>query len=247
MESSPIKAAFSKVKLDISSLESEVSLIKKEISEIKSMLSSLHETLNSQVIAKLSQNSPLIYPTQEPTFQQTNPTVDRYPTDTPTVPQEIGGLKTQNLTISTGNEGVPTDSQTVRQTNQQTQKSPFLPSQGVSTIESNILEASEILNSLDIIKKEIRHKFKGLTSQEMLVFSKIYELEEKDPQNNTYIKISSLLGLSESSIRDYTLKLIKKGIPIKKEKINNRKVLLSISPELKRIATLSTIIQLREL
>ena len=41
--------------------------------------------------------------------------------------------------------------------------------------------------------------------------------------------------------------LIKKGVPISKEKVNNKKILLTISPDLKKIASLSAILQLREL
>ncbi len=81
----------------------------------------------------------------------------------------------------------------------------------------------------------------------MLVFSIIYQLEEKDPKNATYNHLSSLLNLNETSIRDYVFKMIKKGIPIKKTKLSNRKIILSVSNELKKIASLSTIIQLREL
>jgi hypothetical protein len=41
--------------------------------------------------------------------------------------------------------------------------------------------------------------------------------------------------------------MINKGIPIHKNKINNKKITLSISPDLKKIASLPTIIRLREL
>lgn len=257
----PIKDAFSRVKSDISNLDSEIFSLKNEIKEIKSLLSSLHELLNNRVLYSLS-NVPTMpseisrlstLPTHNPTVQQTNPTVDRYPTDNPTVPQEIGGLKTQNIILSSGNEGVPTDRQIYRQTDQQTEKpliSPDLTNRSKasnSSVESSIIKAESIINSFNSIKKDIIDKFKSLTQQEMLVFSTIYQFEEKDPNNTTYESIALNLGLSESSIRDYTLKLIKKGIPIKKHKINNRKVLLSISNELKKVASLSTLLQLREL
>jgi uncharacterized protein (UPF0297 family) len=247
MEKEQIKLAFSRVKQDISNLKNEFFTIKREITEIKELLSSLHSELNNKILNKIAQNNSYFISTDTPTLQHSNPTINRYPTDTPTLPMEIEGLKDQNIELSIGNEGVPTDRQTDRQTDQQTQKSPFLEQKSLSTIESNILEASEILNSLDRLKKEIRLKFKQLTSQEMLVFSTIYQLEEKDPKDTTYNKIALILNLSESSIRDYTLKMIRKGIPIKKQKINNRTVLLSISSELKKIATLPIIIRLREL
>ena len=111
---------------------------------------------------------------------------------------------------------------------------------------SEFKKATEMINSLDSIKKEIRDKFKRLTNQEMTVFSKLYTLNDSNIKV-TYRLIATQLNLSESSIRDYTNKLIKKGIPIEKVKINNKTILLNISKDLKNIATLSTILQLREI
>ena len=81
----------------------------------------------------------------------------------------------------------------------------------------------------------------------MLVFSTIYQLEEQGNREITYKLLSKSLKLSESSIRDYVQRMIHKGVSIQKEKINNKKLLLTISPNLKKIASLPTIIQLREL
>lgn len=224
-----VKSAFLKVKQDIQKLESEVSKIKSEINEIKPILTQLYDNLNS-----------IRYGTINPTIRHINPIYTSIQTDTPTVKQVLKGLKSPNLITSIGNKGVPTDT---RQTDRQ-----ILDRQiDTQNIESNIKEASEILNSLDKLKNDIRQKFKQLTTQEILVFSTIYQLEEKDPKNVSYEEIASVLNLSEGSIRDYVFKMIKKGIPIKKTKINNRKILLSISKELKNIASLSTILQLREL
>ncbi len=247
MEKDQIKFAFLKVKQDIQSLQSEASEIKSNITEIKKILSELYDSLNLIKYGNIVPTDRQTHQQLIPTIQQMNPTHPIIPTDTPTVPWEVKGLKSPNLSTSIGNEGVPTDRQTNRQTNQQIQNISNSSILTRSTIESNILEASEILNSLDRIKKEIRFKFKQLTSQEMVVFSTIYQLEEKNPQNTTYNQVASILHLSETSIRDYVFKIIKKGIPLKKTKINNRKVILSISSELKKIATLSTILQLREL
>ncbi len=236
MEKEQIKLAFSKVKQDINNLGKELSLIRLDVSELKAIIKSIQEELTFQRLKEIAYPSP----TDSQTIKHSKPTLDSYPTDTPTVPQEIEGLKTHYLDISTGNRGVPTDRQTDRQTNQQTQLHE-------KNIEENLKKAQEILDSLDYLKKEIRQKFKRLTPQEMSVFSSIYQYNEQDPENTTYKQIANNLKLSESSIRDYVLKIIDKGIPIKKQKIDNKKVILSISNDLKKIATLSTIIQLREL
>jgi len=106
-------------------------------------------------------------------------------------------------------------------------------------------EAVEILNSLDNIKKEIRIKFKKITDQEFLVFSTIYQMEEQGIVD--YHSLSQKLNLTETSIRDYIGKLIKKGIPVEKTKLNNKLVQLSISKNLRKIAPFPVIFQLREI
>jgi DNA-binding MarR family transcriptional regulator len=223
MEDNLIRQAFSRVKHDIIFLQQEILNLKNEFSEIKSLLQSLNEEIKT---LKNPENQDF----KASTLRHIN-------THSSTVPQEIRGLKTPNLGISTGNGGVSTDRQTDTSTDKKQEKS----------VESDILRASEILDSLDLLKKEIRLKFKRITAQEMAVFSTIYQLEEENPEQTTYKNIANLLKLSESSIRDYVQRMVNKGIPIKKKKLNNKKITLSISQDLKKIATLPTIIQLREL
>ncbi len=141
--------------------------------------------------------------------------------------------KSQNLALSTGNKGVQTDRQTNRQTDRQEE---------ISRLE----QVSKILESLDEVKKELRAKFKRLTKQEMLVFETIYLLEEKGLLVD-YSLIAQKLSLSESVIRDYIKNLTRKGIPLKKIKENNKKIILSIASELKKVTNLETINQLRSL
>ncbi len=113
--------------------------------------------------------------------------------------------------------------------------------------ENSFEEASNILNSLDDIKKKIRRTFKNLTNQEMLVFSTLYNFDENKTEDISYKLVADTLNLSESSIRDYINKLINKGILIDKIRINNKKIILKISNKLKEIANLSTIVKLRSI
>ena len=247
MEKEQIKFAFSKVKQEINYLYDELLYLKTELSDIKDLLNKLNKQLisqNNQKIPIITNNHPNNPSTDTSTNKTLNKTQPANTTHNTTVPQEIGGLKPSNLTTSIGNEGASTDRQTDTSTDRQTQE---ISQKNTKTIETNIQEASEILDSLDRLKKEIRLKFKHVTTQEMAVFSTIYQLEEQDPTKATYKQIAINLHLSESSIRDYVQRMINKGIPIKKQKINNRQLILSISQDLKKIATLSTIIQLREL
>lgn len=123
--------------------------------------------------------------------------------------------------FSTGNEGVPTDRQTDRrQTN--------LPS----------------LEEINSLRTELKIKFRNLTKQEFRVFSAIYILEKQQPVD--YRAIAEKIRLSEGSIRDYVMKLERKGIPIHKEKVNNKKILLHVHKELRELVPLEAIMNFRE-
>ncbi len=222
-----IKNAFSKVKQDIDSIREELDSLKQVVYETKEQISEISKILNE--LAFSYKNEPKLG-LETPTDNLQNPT---YPTHIPTDNLPLKPLKGQNMGISTGNEGVPTNRQTDKQTNQQTEKTYFG-------------DALEILNSLDNIKKEVRNKFKRITDQEFLVFSTIYQMSEETSFVD-YKSLSQKLSLTESSIRDYVGRLIKKGIPVEKTKINNKMIQLSISEKLKKIAPLPVIFQLREL
>jgi hypothetical protein len=233
----PIKEAFSKAKQDIAEVRESISYLHEEIISLKQSIEEIKQSLNNQTICQSDQQTD----TEEfSAFQQIKSTENTSELSIPTDKFTHYGLKSQNKPFSTGNKGVPTDRQTNQQTDQHT------GNKGVPTQKDHIQKVSELLQSLDEIKQEVRIKFKKLTAQEMIVFATIYQLEEESIQA-TYSIIANKLSLSESSIRDYTQRIIKKGIPLLKTKENNKKVSLAISPELKKIAALSTIIQLREL
>ena len=127
--------------------------------------------------------------------------------------------------------------QTGRQADRQTEG-------GTKNKEKQIENVEEIFNSLDNLKKEIRLKFKRLTDQEFVVFSTLYQLDDEGIKVD-YKFLSEKLNLTESSIRDYIVKLLKKDAPIEKKKINNKQIHLKIQDNFKKIASLSTILQLR--
>lgn len=218
-----IKISFQRIKEDINYLNKEIYNLRKNLEKNNQQLLDFAEILEN-----LLKNKKLILSTQniEPSTQIRFNSTEKL---------DFKSLKPQNLTISNGNEGVPTDRQTNRQINRQTQ-----------IADNSIEKAADMLNSLDSIKKEIRLKFKRLTEQEMLIFSTIYQLEEEKGHTD-YKSLSKHLTLTESSIRDYVGRLIKKGIPVEKIKINNKSIQLKISNNLKKIASLSTLLQLREI
>ena len=257
MKKKDLKLIFFKIKQDMISIQEEVKKLRSDMSYLINKLKISEDFKTNQRF-----NANFLNTTDNKKIQ-TNPVIT---TDTTTVPWEIGGLKAPNLGISTGNRGVTTDRQTDRQTDQQTdQQTDKIPiycmnheknknsldiireTENIEDMELNIQRASEILESLDKIKKDIRLKFKKVTPREMIVFSLIYQLENQNFKEITYNYIAKNLKLSQSSIRDYIQRMINKGIPIKKEKVNNKKIILSISEDLKKIASLSTIIKLRDL
>ncbi|MEK6919161.1 MAG: hypothetical protein AABW73_03925 [Nanoarchaeota archaeon] len=271
-----IKEAFDKVRDDITQLSKEFYALNAEINSlristddkiafsiahIKELFSekldhtekSISESIDRAIkemknVSQEAKTAPLppvaVVPTHNPTDNLQNAT---FQPQTPTHMPSLEALKGQNMAISSGNRGVPTDRPTDRPTDNPSLVLPSSYSLNSQTSKANDFdEALRVLDTLDGIKKEIRRKFKQLTPMEFQVFSLLYSLEEKG-EDADYRLIAVRLGLSESSIRDYIGKIVAKGIPIDKEKINNKKVILRISPDLKKIATLDTILKLIEL
>ncbi len=237
-----IKNSFQKVKQEMGLMKQEIDFLKKTLDETRNQTIEICEILkkiNERTLKKTQKHTP--------THESYNPT---HPTHSPTHDKALGGLKPQNIGISTGNQGVPTDKQTNQQTDKQTQNMLEISKKTTeNTHQDSIDNAAKILDSLDSIRKDIRLKFKRLTEQEMLIFSVLYQLEEEQGQegHSDYRTLAKRLNLTESSIRDYIGRLIKKGIPVDKIKVNNKNIQLKISPNLKKIASLPTIIQLRDI
>lgn len=264
----PIKEAFFKIKEEINNIKLDVDKLKQNQVSTEFLLqkiSEISEKINIIYNKSKQSNNPTDNPTTQQTTsveQQVNSTNQQTDNSDFLKNNGLNGLKYQNFNFSTGSDGVPTNKPTNQQTNQHSTGSDGVPTDNptnkhfmdINSINNDILlennafsRASIIINSLDDIKREIRKTFKNLTNQEMVVFSTLYELDEKQTEDITYKDIANILNLSESSIRDYTNKLINKGILIEKHRINNKKIVLGISKKLKEITNLSTIVKLRDL
>lgn len=232
MDSTKIKEAFAKAKQDIDELRANILYINDQLEELKRTLQQTDQLTDRSTNPSSSPTNPQSIPTDIPTHP-----------DTPTDNLPLKTLKSQYSDISTGNKGVPTDRQTNQQTDRQTiQGSETIPKPSIATLN----RISRAFESLDEFKQDLRQQFKSLTPQEFLIFSTLYQLEEEGYVVE-YSLLAQRLKLSESSIRDYTLKLIRKGIPLQKTKHNNKNITLSIAPELRKIASLQAILTLREL
>jgi len=237
-----IKDAFQKVKEDIDFLKKEIDYLKSNSKETNEIILKINETL--KILIQNNEKLNLDKQTDIPTKNDSNKTIS---TPIPTHNTLFNPLKPKYSSISTGNEGVPTDKQTNRQTDTNSSKFSLKNiNNNNNNSEESMDDVLKILNSLDHFKKEIRLKFKRITEQEFLVFSTIYQLDDEVGYTD-YKTLSERLNLSESSIRDYVGRLIKKGIPVEKIKVNNKNIQLSISKNLKKIASLQTIYQLRGL
>ncbi len=198
---------------------------KQDISELRESMSVLQTE-----IAELKH----LIQEQKSTTHSSEQQTDRHEssTDKLTEPYNMPlySLKSSNTNGSSGNKGVPTNKQTNQQTNQQ----------------SNTHNLAGVLAEFDSVKAQLQTQFKSLTKQEMEVFASIYQLEDLGATID-YPSLANKLGLTETSIRDYTHKMMRKGIPIIKTKQNNKKIFLSIDPSLKKIAPLSSLMLLREI
>ncbi len=236
----PLKEAFGRIKEEINELRGELSVLYSEMRSVRAELAEIKEASSTYI------------PTQTTPVSTTLNTQSDTPTHIPTQNVPIEPQKTQNQQFSSGNGGVPTDRQTHEQTGISTNiidnqaQMPDLIKDS-NTYETEFEYANKIIDSLDEVRKQIRCKFKQLTPQEWTVFSLLYSLEEQGLGEITYKTLAQHLKLSESSIRDYVNRLLIKGIPIEKTRLNNKTILLSISDNLKKIVTLPTLMQLREL
>jgi len=253
LETNPIKEAFTKAKQDILSLTAQIESLKREIQSLKEIIKTTPNNKTDRQTDNSTRSS-----TENPaqntinkTIQQLNPASSTSSTHIPAHNLPLYASKSPISNISIGNDGVSTDRQTDRQTDNtkrnkgtkvRLNKEIYFPEQRITKLE----KVTEVLNTLDNIKKELRLKLKKLTHQELAVFTTIYQLEEEGFIVD-YLLLSKKLNLTESSIRDYVQRILKKGLPLEKVKENNKKILLSISLELKKIASLATILQLREL
>lgn len=181
--------------------------------------------------------------------------------------EEIAALRQLIMGISTGNKGVPADSQQTyiqritgrqaaneQQTGEQQIEEQQVEGQQIDRIKEGKAKKARIeripgiknIGFISDLKKDLGRKILALTIQEFFIFTEIYILEEKQGAAS-YREIAKMAGLTESSIRDYVARLIHRGIPIIKRKVNNKVIILRISPDLRSLFTLDSLVKLREI
>lgn len=138
--------------------------------------------------------------------------------------------------FSSGNEGVVNSQQSTINNSQQSSTMINNPQQ--STIEN-------LKKDIDKINSSLTFKFKSITDRELSVFLAIYDLE-LEKSEVSYTEIANKLKLTESTIRTNVNSLIKKGLPIQKERFFNKKVTLTISQDFRNLNLLNKILEIRK-
>ena len=115
---------------------------------------------------------------------------------------------------SSGNEGVVTNKQTNKHVTH-TQQTPDI--------------------------NELKEKFRVIGRQKLLLYLTIYKMEdEKIPV--THASIAKSLNLSEDSIRVYIFRMIQKGIPFDRIRVNNKLIVFKI-PQIVRAYNLKPFLE----
>lgn len=218
-----IKEAFSKAKQDIQELKDQISLLTSQLEEINRTLKSSTQHQNNATIR------------QEISTDTTDKT-------------SLEASFPSNHNISTGNRGVSTDRQTIRQTDNTHEKFVYSEKQTPPQSSPKTDQTDQIVQTLSnyqALKEDLKLKFSNLTNQEFLVYTAIYQFQEEGHKVD-YNLLSAKLNLTSSSIRDYIQRLTIKGIPLEKHKENNKKIHLSIPHIIRESLSLSAIIQLKQ-
>ena len=266
------KTPMEKVRDDIKLLQEELFIIKGELEGIRSDLSLIINTNFMNRSSTGNEGVPTHQPTNTPSFNTPPfpvenkhseiPYISAYlPAHNPTHPQHINEKpqhtepRTNQITPEMVEEILAREYQKEARhgTNKQTNQETRLFDQDIKEIrkdlrneqaEHRIDALSGLTNIMNALKSDLKTKFKSLTGQEFYIFSVLYTIE-KSQETVTYSDIAKRTNLTASSIRDYIQRIIRKGIPITKEKLNNKTTLLKVPIELRSLATLDNLMRLR--
>jgi len=99
------------------------------------------------------------------------------------------------------------------------------------------------INNKNKMEKALKKAFSRLTKQEFLIFLTIYQLEE-DIKDVTHSLLSQKLDLTEGCIRSYVSSIIMKGLPLTRQKVNNKLTTLHIDNSFRQLNLKQTLTNL---
>lgn len=223
-----LKEAFSKIKEEMKDLKIEIKMLKEKIDKLTNLF--LIPEKCAEYVPNFSERFKNLSFGTSKGFEKENI-------------KNLNELRFKNE-ISIGNEGVSA----LRQQIGNIQAIYEEKNKSINNLwnELNSLKKEKIEEKIAQLKKSLKEVFRHLTKQEFYVFSLIYQLEEQLGGPVTYSDLAAYSNLTPNSLRDYVSKLISKKIPIIKEKVNNKIVLLKIAPELRNIETLDSLMKIVE-
>jgi len=220
-----VKISFEKLREEVWELRKELIFLKQELNELKAQRLQQSQEIKTNLISSGNRGV------------STDRQTDRQAFDTPSFP--VDGNASMHFDTSTHNQA-----QTSTHPQQIPQKLRHFDT-SFDTKPQKTPRIEDLTHLMESLKTDLKQKFKELTKQEFYVFSVLFTLD-KTEKNVTYSTLAAQTGLTSSSIRDYIQRIIQKGIPIHKEKLNNKLTVLKIPPELRNLATLDNLIRLRK-
>lgn len=88
--------------------------------------------------------------------------------------------------------------------------------------------------NFNIFKQKVNETFAKLSKQELLIFLTIYQFTD-EKKAITYFDLANKLSLSENCIRSYTSSLIRKGLPVIKQRANNKLIFLTVDQDFRSL------------
>ena len=216
MDEERLRQSFEKVKKDIDFLNEQVIILRQELEEIKQIKANFRQESSTG-----NEGVPTDRQTDTPTSNRFSALVDERFSLPEIIPTHIPA---QN----------PTD---VQHSNTKLQQS----NTSTDIFQQTDTSLTDLVNNL---KNDLKLRFRSLTKQEFHIFSMLFTVD-KTQKHATYKDIADKTGLSEASVRDYMQRISKKGIPIIKEKLNNKVIILKIPEELRNLATLDNLLRIR--
>jgi len=241
------KTSIERLMEEVRLLQEELFILKKDIEDLRLEVSHIIKPNLTHESSIGNEGVPADKPTHTPTFNtplfpvddiysQNSSTSPYYPADIPAHPQHIQE-KPQHIQQRSPPQITPEIVEQILE--KEARKSRFKPRFDKS---ESLSDLTGIMNTL---KADLKAKFKSLTGQEFYIFSVLYTVE-KSQETVTYSDLAMKTHLTSSSIRDYIQRIIRKGIPITKEKMNNKITLLKVPQELRNLATLDNLMRLRK-
>lgn len=228
-----VKEAFSKIKEEMDELRQEISFLR---NEIRALTNPEKPQKDSYKRAELSAEVPNYVPNFRERFK--NPFLGTSEEENESKLQNTEELSPKEQ-VSIGNKGVSALRQQVGNASAHLET-------GEIQKEITGTTSQALQENIERLKHALKSIFKTLTKQEFYVFSLLYQLEDELGRAVSYSDLANRANLTPNSLRDYLSKLIAKKVPIIKEKLNNRVILLKIAPELRNIETLENLMKLVE-